>query len=464
MVAFFTSHDRAISEPLGSAGKSARRYPGFAEALAAPHGGVDGAVARVRHDAARERARPARCCGSTSRTSCRSARATRPTTTRACRPAGLNGEAYRGHVFWDELLHLPVPELPAAGDHPRAAHVPLPAARRGARGGARGRLPGRHVPVAERQRRHRGDPGRPPQPAVGPVGPRPSHNQRHVNAAIFYNIWQYYQATDDLEFLRDYGAEMMLEIARFWASIAHYNPERDRYEIHGVMGPDEFHEKYPGAAEGGLRNNAYTNVMVAWIADTAPRVLGHAARQPARRAARPARARPTTRSHAWEEMSRKMFVPVPRRRHHQPVRGLRGPRGARLGRLPRQARQHPAPRPHPAGRGRRSRPLQAGQAGRHGDAVLPVLRRRAASACSSGSATPYDPMTRAARNIDYYDQRTSHGSTLSFIAHAGVLAGARPRAARGSGSSSRWRATSATSRAARPRRASTSASCAGRST
>ena len=53
---------------------------------------------------------------------------------------------------------------------------------------------------------------------------------------------------------------MMLEIARFWASIAHFNPERDRYEIHGVMGPDEFHEKYPGAAEGGLRNNAYTNV------------------------------------------------------------------------------------------------------------------------------------------------------------------------------------------------------------
>ena len=58
---------------------------------------------------------------------------------------------------------------------------------------------------------------------------------------------------------------MMLEIARFWASIAHFNPERDRWEIHGVMGPDEFHEQYPGATEGGLRNNAYTNVMAAWI-------------------------------------------------------------------------------------------------------------------------------------------------------------------------------------------------------
>ena len=39
------------------------------------------------------------------------------------------------------------------------------------------------------------------------------------------------------------------------------------------MGPDEFHEKYPGAAEGGLRNNAYTNVMVAWICDDREQVL-----------------------------------------------------------------------------------------------------------------------------------------------------------------------------------------------
>ena len=110
-------------------------------------------------------------------------------------------------------------------------------------------------------------------PLSGRWEPDLSHNQRHVNAAIFYNIWHYFQSTDDLAFLRDYGAEMMLEIARFWASIAHFNPERERYEIHGVMGPDEFHERYPDADEGGLRNNAYTNVMVAWLCDIAQRVL-----------------------------------------------------------------------------------------------------------------------------------------------------------------------------------------------
>ena len=35
----------------------------------------------------------------------------------------------------------------------------------------------------------------------------------------------------------------------------------DRYDIAGVMGPDEYHDGYPDAAQPGLRNNAYTNVM-----------------------------------------------------------------------------------------------------------------------------------------------------------------------------------------------------------
>ena len=101
---------------------------------------------------------------------------------------------------------------------------------------------------------------------------------------------------------------MMLEIARFWASIAHYNPERDRYEIHGVMGPDEFHEKYHDADEGGLRNNAYTNVMVAWICETAETVLGLLPQS--RREALAARLGLADEEiETWREISRKMFVP-----------------------------------------------------------------------------------------------------------------------------------------------------------
>jgi trehalose/maltose hydrolase-like predicted phosphorylase len=87
--------------------------------------------------------------------------------------------------------------------------------------------------------------------------PDRSRNQRHVNAAIFYNVWHYFQATQDLPFLHYYGAEMMLEIACFWGSIAHFNPERGRYEIRGVMGPDEFHEQYPGAQEGASQQRLH---------------------------------------------------------------------------------------------------------------------------------------------------------------------------------------------------------------
>ena len=51
-------------------------------------------------------------------------------------------------------------------------------------------------------------------PESGHWLPDASHLQRHVNAAIAYNVWQYYQATGDEEFMRFFGAEMLLEIAR----------------------------------------------------------------------------------------------------------------------------------------------------------------------------------------------------------------------------------------------------------
>ena len=90
-------------------------------------------------------------------------------------------------------------------------------------------------------------------PESGRWLPDASHLQRHVNAAIAYNTWQYYQATGDIEFLRFYGAEMILEIARFWASAASYNHALDRYEIKGVMGPDEYHERLSRPRRAGPR-------------------------------------------------------------------------------------------------------------------------------------------------------------------------------------------------------------------
>jgi len=177
---------------------------------------------------------------------------------------GWHGEAYRGHVFWDELfvfplLNLRLPEITRSllmYRYRRLGEARAAAARAGYRGalypwqsGSNGR--------EESQRLHL-------NPRSGRWIPDHSHLQYHVNAAIAYNVWQHAQVSGDHEFMCTYGVEMLLEIARFWASVATWNPELERYEILGVMGPDEYHDAYPGATEPGLDNNTYTNVMAAW--------------------------------------------------------------------------------------------------------------------------------------------------------------------------------------------------------
>src|SRR5690606_28117512 len=110
-------------------------------------------------------------------------------------------------------------------------------------------------------------------PKSGRWIPDHSNIQRHVNLAIAYNVWRYFETTDDLEFLRSYGAEMILEITRFFSSLCVYNDSTDRFEIHHVMGPDEYHDAYPESLEPGLSNNSYTNVMTAWLMAKAIEIL-----------------------------------------------------------------------------------------------------------------------------------------------------------------------------------------------
>jgi len=178
---------------------------------------------------------------------------------------GWHGEAYRGHVFWDEMFAFPFlnfqrPVL--AGALLNYRHARIGAARSAARAaGYRGAMfpwqsgsNGRE----ETQEVHL-------NPRSGRWLPDHSRLQRHVNIAIAYNVWQHYMVTESVPFLRFTGAELMIEIARFWSSIARYNPELDRYEILGVMGPDEYHDRYPDADRPGLDNNTYTNVMAVWV-------------------------------------------------------------------------------------------------------------------------------------------------------------------------------------------------------
>ena len=187
---------------------------------------------------------------------------------------GWHGEAYRGHVFWDELfifpfLNLRLPKITRALLAYRYRR--LDQARRAAReagfagamypwqSGSNGREESQQFHLNPRSGRWVAD---------------HSHLQRHVSAAIAHNVWRYYQVTGDTEFLQFQGAEMILEIARFWESLATFNDRLERYEIRGVMGPDEYHDAYPGAETPGVHNNAYTNVMAVSVFCNALQVLG----------------------------------------------------------------------------------------------------------------------------------------------------------------------------------------------
>lgn len=178
---------------------------------------------------------------------------------------GLHGEAYRGHIFWDELFILPLYDLQMPDvarsmllyRYHRLQKAREYATAHGYKGamfpwqsGSDGREETQVVHL---------------NPLTGTWGDDHSSLQRHVSLAIAYNIWDYYWITGDLDFLRKFGAEMFLEICRFWRSKAKFDEQNGRYSISEVMGPDEFHEHYPGSESGGLTDNAYTNIMVAWM-------------------------------------------------------------------------------------------------------------------------------------------------------------------------------------------------------
>ncbi len=186
---------------------------------------------------------------------------------------GLHGEAYRGHIFWDELFILPLYDI----NLPEVAKSMLM---------YRYRRLGKSKEYAKEYGYsgamfawQSGSDGREEtqvihlNPLNGQWDVDHSSLQRHVSLAVAFDIWQYYQITEDFDFMKAFGTEMFLEICRFWASKCVWNEKRQRYDLTKVMGPDEFHEQYPDSTEGGLNNNAYTNLMTAWAFRKAALIL-----------------------------------------------------------------------------------------------------------------------------------------------------------------------------------------------
>ncbi|GAB2575262.1 glycoside hydrolase family 65 protein [Dyella jejuensis] len=108
----------------------------------------------------------------------------------------------------------------------------------------------------------------------------------HVNADIAIAQWQYYLASGDKAWLKQYGWPVIREIAQFWSSRVTYDKAQDRYEILHVTSPDEAYDDVP--------NDSFTNA--------AARKALQIAIEAARQVGEPA-------DPQWAAIAAKMYIP-----------------------------------------------------------------------------------------------------------------------------------------------------------
>ncbi len=339
---------------------------------------------------------------------------------------GLHGEGYRGHVFWDELFVLPVlnSRLPSvARELIDYRWRRLGTARDAAKAaGLRGAL----FPWQS------GSDGTEQTPRLlynklsGHWMPDYSHRQRHVGLAVAFNAWQYFEATQDRGWLTQHGAELIVDVARMFASMADYDATDDRFHFRGGMGPDEYHTGNPGNPGGGLDDNAYTNVMAAWVFDQAEWIM----RSVQGFDMEDLRARlgiTAAETATWDRLSRRMFVPFHGDGIISQFAGYGELRELDWARYRRRYRNIE----------RLDLILEA-----EGDSPNNYQLAKQADVLMLLYVLGEDQLVRflgrmgytvtpeqMAATVDFYLARTAHGSTLSRVAHASVLAQRDPEQA-----------------------------------
>lgn len=168
---------------------------------------------------------------------------------------GMTGFGYRGHVFHDtEIFMLPfftyvLPDI--ARDLLLYRYHLLAAARKKA---ASNGYDGAQFPWESTLNGEETTPPSIVHPETGEVMPvLNGFIELHITSSIAYATWEYWRVTGDDNFMRDYGAELLLSTALFWDSRAEKNEQHNNYTISDVIGPDEWHEH--------VNNNAHTNIM-----------------------------------------------------------------------------------------------------------------------------------------------------------------------------------------------------------
>ena len=173
---------------------------------------------------------------------------------------GLSGEGYKGHAFWDtEVFLLPRFIL----QNPKVARRLLEYRYLGLEG-------------ARRKAKEEGYEGamfpwEAANPEDGEVTPifggidvytgereviKTGKIEIHITSDVAFGVYSYFNYTNDVDFMEQYGYEIVMETARFWSSRLETSTEDAFLHITNVIGPDEYKEH--------IDDNAYTNYLAKW--------------------------------------------------------------------------------------------------------------------------------------------------------------------------------------------------------
>jgi len=351
-------------------------------------------------------------------------------------PRGLTGETYRGHEFWDDILYYPGITLQnPAITRSLLAHRynGLREARKAAR---ENHYQGAMYPW---QAGINGDEQTQItrfNPVSGKWDPDNSCRQRHVSLAIAYNVLDFLETSADAQF-RARGVEMVLDICRFFSSLCERDSATGWYSISGVMGPNEFHE---GREKKGVKDNAYTNIMFAWILEKAEHLVAEV------KASSPAELEETYRNMSvtaeamenayddWREIRQNLSLRISKEgviANHTDWFYLKGPDDIKGLKVEMNGQEHDlyALVYEPGRSDRRLRAVGLDpddyQIQKQADTMMAYYNLGPDEVKRVVKMMGYElPQDHLLQNLNHHLPRTSHGSTLSSITHAMVLANA----------------------------------------
>jgi len=222
--------------------------------------------------------------------------------------------------------------------------------------------------------------------------------QVHISGDVAIAMWDYFRLTGDDSLLLEGGAEVILECARFYCSLAYYKQDKRRYEILDVTGPDEYHER--------VGNNAFTSMVAKETLNIANETVKHLRRKhPKALSLLFRKLRIEKELPGFGEVARRLFVPRP-----DAKTGIIEQFDGYLGLRESTVEDLKAQMVHP------NEYLGAGQ----GLAVpTKIIKQADVVMMLNLFRTRFSTEIKKA-NWDYYEPRTEHGSSLSACAYAMV--------------------------------------------